>query len=109
LGEVTIMAKDKTKGKVKADMKDKQNAKVEEIQVSDQAVETPEVEKTAQKFGGRRKAVRVRDTTTGVVYASKSKAGKAVAAELGLDPDNAFVWYQVVKKAPDRFVEVDEG
>ena len=107
--------KDKAKGKVKADTKDKPDAKVEETQVSDQAVEATEVEKPTEpeqptvKFGGRRKAVKVKDTATGVVYASKSKAGKAVAAELGLDPDNAFVWYQVVKQAPGRFEEVVEG
>ena len=72
-------------------------------------IETQGTDNPTSKFGGKRKAVKVKDTTTGVVYTSKSKAGKAVAAELGLDPENAFVWYLVVKQAPGRFEEIEEG
>ena len=48
--------------------------------------------------------LRTKDTKTGQEYASKSKAGKAVAAEYGLDPNDSFVWYQVVRADPGRFV-----
>lgn len=30
---------------------------------------------------------------------------EALAKEFGLDPDDSFVWYKVIKKAPERFVE----
>lgn len=58
------------------------------------------------KARGRRPAQPVRDKNTGIVYGSKAKAGMAVAAEYGLDPKNHFIWYEVIKKAPDRFVRV---
>lgn len=51
-----------------------------------------------------RKAQPVKDTKTGKVYPSKSKAGMAVAAEYGLDPTETFIWYEVIKKDPKRFV-----
>ena len=38
-------------------------------------------------------------------YGSKSKAGKALAKEYGMDPEDNFVWYKIVKKAPERFVQ----
>jgi len=53
---------------------------------------------------GRQKAKPQRDTTTGIVYRSKAAAGMAVAAEYGLNPTETFIWYEVIKKAPDRFV-----
>ena len=52
---------------------------------------------------GKQKAKPVVDTKTGTRYKSKSAAGMAVAAEYGLDPANTFVWYEVIKKDPDRF------
>ena len=71
-----------------------------------ETTDTDITQKPAPRFGGRRKAVKVKDTHTGKVYDSKSKAGKAVAAEYGLDPEDSLVWYKVVKKAPERFVEI---
>lgn len=46
----------------------------------------------------------VKDTKTGTVYYSKAEAGRAVAAEYGLDPTSIFVWYEVLKLDPKRFV-----
>lgn len=48
--------------------------------------QTEAEDKSKPKFGGRRRAIKVKDRKTGEVYESKSKAGKAVAAEYGLDP-----------------------
>jgi len=56
-------------------------------------------------LGGKRKAVAIADLKAGELYPSKSKAGKALAAEFGLDPNDSFVWYKIVKKAPERFEE----
>ena len=58
------------------------------------------------KSRGRQKAKPVKDTKTGITYHSKASAGMAVAAEYGLDPTNHFIWYAVIKKDPERFVEV---
>ena len=58
-------------------------------------------------LGGKRRAVKVKDTQTEFVYDSKSKAGKALAEEFGLDPKDNFVWYKILKAAPDRFKEVE--
>ncbi len=62
------------------------------------------VETGKKRARGRRVAQPQKDTTTGIVYSSKAKAGMAVAAEYGLDPTETFVWYEVIKKAPKRFV-----
>ena len=70
---------------------------------SGEAATSEEPASPKTKFAGKRKAVKIVDKQTGVVYDSKSKAGKALAEEFGLDPGNSFVWYQVVKAAPDRF------
>ena len=56
-------------------------------------------------LGGKRRAVKVKDKNSGTLYDSKSKAGKALAAEFGLDPNDGFVWYRIVKLSPDRFEE----
>lgn len=50
----------------------------------------------------------MKDTTTGDMYPSKFGAGKVVAAEYGLDTDDNFVRYQIVPRAPERFVDADE-
>lgn len=52
----------------------------------------------------RKAAQPQKDTKTGIVYGSKAKAGMAVAAEYKLDPTDTFIWYEVIKKDPDRFV-----
>ncbi len=62
-------------------------------------------DKPKKILGGKRKAVAIADLKTGEVYPSKSKAGKALAAEFGLDPNDSFVWYKIVKKAPERYEE----
>ncbi len=70
------------------------------------AEQRADTDKPKGRFGGRQGTVKVKDKQTGEFYGSKSKAGKAVAAEFGLDPDNNFVWYQIVKQAPERFEEI---
>lgn len=57
------------------------------------------------KKRGKRVAQPVRDTKTGIEYHSKAAAGMAVAAEYGLVPHH-FVWYEVIKRDPDRFVRI---
>lgn len=61
--------------------------------------------KGAPKFGNHREAVKVLDTETDELYNSKSACGKAVAASMGLDAKDNFVYYQMVKQAPERFQE----
>jgi len=56
------------------------------------------------KLRGRSAAKAVVDTQTGIRYNSLGAAGRAVAAEYGLDPANAFVYYAIVKKDPKRFM-----
>ena len=51
-------------------------------------------------LGGKRRAVKVKDKDSGTIYDSKSKAGKALAEEFGLDPNDNFVWYRIVKLSP---------
>lgn len=71
------------------------------------AVAPARVEEESKEVGvtkAKKKAKPQKDTKTGVVYKSKSSAGMAVAAEYGLDPTETFIWYEVIKKAPDRFV-----
>ena len=57
-------------------------------------------------LGGKRRAVKVKDKDSGTMYDSKSKAGKALAGEFGLDPNDNFVWYRIVKLSLDRFEEI---
>lgn len=60
----------------------------------------------------KKKAARVAkpvlDTKTKIVYHSRAEAGKAVAGEYGL-PVHNFVWYEVIKKDPTRFVTAEGG
>jgi len=60
------------------------------------------------KFGGKRGATPTKDTQTGLLYESKSAVGKALAAENGLDPDDHYVWYELIKRFPGRFVDCNE-
>ncbi len=77
-----------------------------------EALQTPTVAKTpkvsqvtqAIRKRGRQAAQPVKDTTTGIVYSSKAKAGMAVAPEYGLLSTNHFAWYEVIKKSPKRFI-----
>lgn len=69
---------------------------------------TPFVRKEAvmetAKRRGRQAAQPQKDTKTGIVYRSKAAAGMAVAGEYGLDATNTFIWYEVIKMDPKRFV-----
>jgi len=56
------------------------------------------------KLRGRSKAEPQKDTKTGVIYRSKSAAGMAVAAEYGLDTTNTYIWYEIKKRDPNRFI-----
>jgi len=72
-------------------------------------VTAPEVKEEAVEAGkkrakGRQVAQPVKDTKTGIVYGSKARAGMSVAEEYGLDSKNHFVWYEILKKDPTRFV-----
>ena len=52
-----------------------------------------------------------RDRETQIEYPSRNQAGRAIAAEFGLNPpyDN-FVWFQVLRIAPfGRFGDVETG
>jgi len=77
------------------------------------AAQTPQEQKTADavKSRGKQAAQPVKDTKTGIVYQSKASAGMAVAADYGLSatkPDgtkNSFVWYEVIKQDPKRFIK----
>jgi len=69
-------------------------------------IKSKAVEAGKKKARGKRVAQPVKDTKTGITYGSKASAGMAVAAEYGFDPKNHFVWYEVIKKDPDRFVRV---
>lgn len=60
----------------------------------------------AGKKRAHQKAKPVRDTRTGIEYKSKSAAGMAVAAEYNMDPNNTYVWYEIIMKDPDRFVTI---
>ncbi len=76
--------------------------KITEFTAPDEKKEA--VETGVKKAKGRQTAKPQKDTKTGITYSSKAKAGMAVAAEYGLDPTETFIWYSVIKKAPDRFV-----
>lgn len=58
---------------------------------------------TEGKARGRAKARPVTDTKTGTKYPSEYAAGKAVAAEYGLDPADHFVWWKILKADLERF------
>lgn len=72
------------------------------------ATPADKIEKLAET--GRKKARAaarpVVDTKTKIQYKSESAAGKAVAAEYGLDPDDHWAWYKILKIEPDRFKHV---
>ena len=52
------------------------------------------------------KGIQVRDTKTGIVYQSKYAAGRAVAAEYGIDPESEFIYYRINGADKERFVAV---
>ena len=62
----------------------------------------------AKLFGGKRARIKIRDIETGVVYKSKYEAGKKLAALVGGDSSDHFVWYKILHAFPDRFEEIKE-
>jgi len=74
------------------------------ITVAPVIVEAQAVKEGVKK--GKKKAKPQKDTKTGILYKSKAAAGMAVATEYNLDPTETFVWYEVIKKDPARFVSV---
>jgi len=72
-------------------------AKVEDLEKRLKSLGNP------RKGRGRSSAQPVRDKVTNLIYGSKAKAGMAVASEYGLDPENSWVWYEVIRKDPARF------
>jgi hypothetical protein len=77
--------------------------KVETLAKGIDSLQKTAVKKSTQRFGAEHARKAVKDTQTGKVYPSLYKAGKELAAEFGLDPLNQQVWYQIQKKAPERF------
>ena len=53
---------------------------------------------------------KTKDTKSGIVYNSRTEAGKAIAPELGLDPNKEGIWFEVTAQCPlGRFVDVASG
>lgn len=65
--------------------------------------EMPEPATTLSSSGGRKPGMPQLDGNTGMVYKSKSAAGKAVAIEYELDSYDHFVWYSIIRLDPTRF------
>ena len=59
-------------------------------------------------FGGKRGRVPVKDTTTGVIYLSKSHCGQLLAGEADTDQGDHFAYYKLQSAFPDRFIEATE-
>lgn len=67
-------------------------------------IPNPELpQSTTTTRGGRKAGVPQFDTISGMVYKSKSAVGRAVAMEYNMDPNNHFVWYEIIKADPGRF------
>jgi len=81
---------------------------VEDLAKKVDGLEKTAVKKTTQRFGAEHGRKAVKDTKTGTIYPSKFAAGKALAAEFELDPYDTKVYYQIVKKDPERLVEASE-
>ena len=81
-----------------------------------QAKKIAEVDKKAVKkstglFGGKRTKTAIKDTVTGKIYPSKARLGKELAGKEGfegIDPGNNFAYYQLISKAPERFVTASD-
>ena len=82
---------------------------MESITVKLNEVDKKTLKKSTGLFGGKRKKTSIKDTKTGVVYASKSAVGKALYGEIkDGDPGDRFIWYKLLTQFPERFVELDE-
>jgi len=62
----------------------------------------------AKLFGGKRERIEIRDIETGIIYKSKYEAGKKLAALVGGEPSDHFVWYKILRAFPNRFEEIKE-
>lgn len=74
-------------------------------------VDKKAVKKSSGLFGGKRKKTAIKDTKTGIVYPSKARLGKLLAGTedfKDLDSGNNFVYYQIIAKAPERFVDASD-
>ncbi len=60
-------------------------------------------------FGGKRTRTPVKDTSTNVVYLSKSHCGQALADLVGTDALDHFAFYKLQAAFPERFVEASEA
>ena len=84
---------------------------LEEITKKVAEVDKKAVKKSTGLFGGKRKKTAIKDTKTGIIYPSKARLGKELAGKedfAGLDPGNNFVYYQIIAKAPDRFIDATD-
>lgn len=64
------------------------------------------VKKATGLFGGKRTKTAIKDTTTGKIYPSKAATGKELFKEVeNGDPADHFLWYKLIAKFPDRFVD----
>ncbi len=86
------------------DMLEEQTRKIAEV-------DKKSVKKSTGLFGGKRKKTAIKDTTTGTIYPSKARLGKELAGTADfkdIDPGNNFSYYQIIAKAPERFVDADD-
>lgn len=81
---------------------------VEDLAKKVDGLEKTAVKRTTQRFGAEHGRKAVKDTKTGDIYPSKFAAGKALAREYELDPFDTKVYYQIVKKDPERLAEASE-
>jgi len=76
-------------------------------------VESPVIRQSGEKrqiFGGNHTATPVIDTETGVVYASKYRAGVEMGPGIAkTDPKDKRAWYKMIRVCPGRFVEVNSN
>jgi AbrB family looped-hinge helix DNA binding protein len=54
----------------------------------------------------RKRGSPTRDSETGRVYPSRNQTYKALASQLGLDPEDQYGWNALCRKFPGRFVDV---
>jgi hypothetical protein len=70
----------------------------------DGARPTPVVKIGRTSLAARNRAKPILDTETRREYRSMSEAGKALAPLVGGDINNTFVWYQILRAFPNRFL-----
>jgi hypothetical protein len=57
-------------------------------------------------FGGKRSAVPIHDTATGVMYKSMYACGRALAESVGKGEEDHFTYFKMTKRFPNRFKEI---